>query len=113
MVQTIPDPSGVVRQPDSTLNYTYTPGGQIKSIKDSSGAEIVGYELDSLMQPAVVRSGKFSIALQYDSLGRKKSISYPNKLETSFSFDNLDRLAEINTPDVGFRSFDLTHYKAT
>jgi len=98
-----------LRHSSLTLNYTYTPGGQVTSIKDAVGAEIVEYELDELMRPRLVKSGKFSIGIEFDSLGRKKQISYPNKLETTFSFDNLERLAEINTPDLGFRSYDYDH----
>ncbi len=106
IAQTIADSTGTVKQPSSTLNYTYAPGGQVTNIKDAVGAEIVGYELDELMRPRFVKSGKFSIGIEFDSLGRKKQISYPNKLETTFSFDNFERLAEISTPDLGFRSYD-------
>lgn len=107
VVQTIADPTGNLKQPSSSLNYTYTSGGQVTSIKDANGIELVGYELDQLMLPRLVKSGKYSIGIEFDSLGRKKQISYPNKLETDFSFDNLDRLAEINTPNLGFRTYQF------
>ena len=104
--RTFADSSGNVKQPASTLKYSYSPGGQITKITDGAGVEIVGYELDHLFRPSLARSGKFSINLEFDSLGRKRRVDYPNKIETIIGFDQLDRIKEIQSGNLGFREFD-------
>lgn len=105
VAQTFGDTSGNVKQPASVLKYTYTPGGQVRSMKDANDLELVGYEFDANFYPNLIRSGKHLITLDNDSLGRKTKITYPNNVETTFTFDNYNRLDEMEATKVGSRKY--------
>lgn len=44
-------------------------------------------------------------SLDNDSLGRKTKITYPNNVETTFTFDNYNRLDEMEATKVGSRKY--------
>ena len=103
--ETFLDGSGAIRQPASLLKYTYTDGGEVLSIKDRVNQELVGYTYDDLFYPQTITSNNQIIQTVFDSLGRMASMRYPNGITTNYSYDNQDRLEEIDGEEALLREY--------
>jgi RHS repeat-associated protein len=80
--------------PEGTLNYGYDAAGNLASMQSADGAVNVSYawnSLNLLQQATDSRLG--TTTYTYDNANNVGSVSYPNGVNTSFTYDLLNRVA--------------------
>ena len=86
----------------STLGYTYYADGQVESITSSNanGASVT-YAYDDLNRLSTVvdnnLTGQNTTTYTYDPASNVATVLYPNGLQSSFTYDQLNRLTELST----------------
>jgi RHS repeat-associated protein len=82
--------------------YTYTNGGQVKTITDATGAVVVRNEYDALKRLVIsvdARGGQTRFG--YDGDGQLTFVTDPRNNTTTYSVDGLGLVWSINSPDTG------------
>jgi RHS repeat-associated protein len=94
--------------PEGTLNYTYDAASNVTSISSSNanGAS-VSYTYDSLnrLSTAVhnrLPSGHNTTSYVYDTANNLVTATYPNGLQSTFSYDKMNRLTSLATSVSGY-----------
>lgn len=82
--------------PEGTLSYTYDAAGNLASMQSADGAVNVSYiwnSLNLLQQVADSRLGTTSY--QYDPANNLSTMTYPNQVQSTFTYDKLDRVTSL------------------
>jgi RHS repeat-associated protein len=93
--------------PEGTLNYTYDAVGNVASMASSNtnGAS-VAYTYDSLNRLSTVVDnrliGQNTTTYTYDMASNLVTASYPNNSQSTFHYDQLNRLTALTTPNSGY-----------
>ncbi len=84
--------------PQGTLTYTYDVAGNVASMKSSNAHGVwVGYTYDNLNRLSTVvdnnlTGGPNTTTYSYDPASNLATVTYPNGLQSSFTYDDLNRL---------------------
>jgi RHS repeat-associated protein len=97
----VPDPS--LAEP--TIEFTYTPNGQRETMRDATGTTI--YDYDGRGQLSTKQTPFGTVSYSYYPNGSLKQLwsSNANGVNTSYSYDNLNRLEIVTDPDLGNTSY--------
>ena len=91
--------------PAGTLNYTYDAAGNVASITSSNtnGAS-VGYTYDDVGRLSTVVDNRLggTTTYSYDPASNVATVAYPNGLQSTFTYDSLNRLTALNSPAAGY-----------
>jgi RHS repeat-associated protein len=88
--------------PQGTLTYTYDPAGNVASMQSSNTNGVsVEYTYDSLNRLETVVDNRLSVGQQtttysYDPASNLATVTYPNGLQSTFTYDTLNRLTALN-----------------
>jgi RHS repeat-associated protein len=88
--------------PQGTLSYTYDAAGNVASMTSSNANGVsVGYTYDSLNRLATVVDNRLPVAqntttYSYDPASNLATVTYPNGLQSSFTYDDLNRVTALN-----------------
>jgi len=82
------------RQHDKAIDYTYDLDGNLISL--TSLDTIIDYSRNKLGNLTSLTDGTDTFSFSYDSNGLRKSVSYPNNLQTSFTLNEASRLIGLN-----------------
>ena len=94
--------------PEGTLNYAYDTAGNVASMSSSNANGVsVGYTYDSLNRLSTVvdnrlGSGQNTTTYTYDAASNLVTASYPDTLQSTFHYDQLNRLTALTTPNSGY-----------
>lgn len=93
--------------PEGTLNYTYDAASNVASMSSSNANGVsVGYTYDSLNRLSTVvdnrLTGQNTTTYTYDTASNLVTASYPNTLQSTFHYDQLNRLTALTTPNSGY-----------
>ena len=91
--------------------------GQRQQVTILKGAGIdergITYDYDSANRPWHITSTSGTFKYNYDNLGRRYTLEYPNNTITQWDFDNLNRLTSLQSKVAGgaaFAKFDYTEF---
>jgi YD repeat-containing protein len=94
--------------PEGTLSYTYDAAGNPASTTSSNANGVsVGYTYDSLNRLSTVADsrtagGSSTTSYTYDPASNLATATYQNGLQSTFSYDPLNRLTALTTPNSGY-----------
>jgi RHS repeat-associated protein len=94
--------------PQGTLSYTYDAAGNVASMASSNVNGIsVGYTYDSLNRLATVvdnrlGAGANATAYSYDPASNLATVTYPNGLQSTFTYDDLNRVIALNAAKASY-----------
>jgi len=90
-----------VTNPDGTaIGYAYDAVGNRTSVDIPSGA--VGYTFDALNRLSTVTDADGGVTTYtYDAVGNRTGVTYPNGVNTSYVYDDLNRLTFMETSSNG------------
>ena len=95
------------------MHYTYDAAGHVASISSSNtGGVSVSYTYDSLDRLSTVvdnrlPGGQTTTTYTYDPASNVATVTYPNGLRSTFTYDQLNRLTELSTPPVSDYQYTL------
>ena len=95
-----------------TIAYSYDLLGNRSRMTFQPGAadeRITSYAYDGAGRLTGITSGAGTFTYGYDTLGRRKSLSYPNQIIATYSYDSAGRLTSLSHGSVA--SFAYTHDK--
>ncbi len=89
---------------EGTLSYTYDAAGHVASIQSSNaGGASVSYSYDSLNRlQTVVDSRLGTTAYAYDAASNVATVTYPNGVQSTFAYDQLNRVTGLATQQTGY-----------
>jgi RHS repeat-associated protein len=93
--------------PEGTLSYTYDAAGHVETIASSnSNGASVSYAYDELNRLSAVTDnrlqGNQTTSYTYDAASNVATATLPNGLQSSFTYDTLNRLTQLVTPVSGY-----------
>ena len=93
--------------PEGTLHYTYDAAGNVTSMSSSDQRVTVNYTYDELNRLTTVvdnslPSGQNTTTYFYDPASNVATATYPNGLQSTFTYDQLNRLSQLVTPVSGY-----------
>ena len=94
--------------PQGTLSYTYDAAGNVASMASSNVNGIsVGYTYDSLNRLATVvdnrlPAGANTTAYSYDPASNLATVTYPNGLQSTLTYDTLNRVTALNNAAASY-----------
>jgi RHS repeat-associated protein len=89
--------------PEGTLNYTYDAAGNLASMTSGDGNVQVSYTWDSLNRLSTVVDSKLgTTTYTYDNASNVVTVKYPNGVQSTLSYDTLNRLTSLTTPSTGY-----------
>lgn len=84
--------------PEGTLTYTYDAAGNALTLKSSNtGGASMTYTYDVLNRLASVTDASGATIYTYDAVGNLGGFTYPNGVQTSYGFDTLNRLTQMQS----------------
>jgi RHS repeat-associated protein len=89
--------------PRGTLTYSYDKLGNLKTLRSSNANGVsVDYDYDALSRVSSVvdnrlPQGANSTTYTYDNVGNLQSYTYPNAVQTTHTFNSLNRLTEVTS----------------
>jgi RHS repeat-associated protein len=89
--------------PEGTLSYTYDLAGNVASVTSSNANGVwLSYTYDNVGRLSTVvdnrLSGNTTTTYTYDPASNLATATYPNGLQSTFTYDQLDRLTKLSTP---------------
>jgi len=98
--------------PEGTLNYTYYSTGKVETIQSSNANGVsVSYSYDGLNRMSTVvdnrLSGNNTTTYSYDDASNVATVTYPNGLKSTFTYDTQNRLTELSTPSIADYKYTL------
>ena len=97
----------------STVAYTHDLGGNRLSV-GLDGTTFVTYAYDDASRLTAITRGTSNFGFGYDNANRRTSMTYPNGINTSYDYDDLNRLERLKA-DLGptpITDFQYTHDNA-
>ena len=94
--------------PQGTLTYTYDAAGNLASMTSSNANGVsVSYTYDSLNRLATVvdnrlPAGQQTTTYSYDPASNLATVTYPNGLQSSFTYDDLNRVTAMNAAKASY-----------
>jgi RHS repeat-associated protein len=94
--------------PQGTLTYTYDAAGNVASMTSSNANGVsVGYTYDSLNRLATVVDNRLPVGqntttYSYDPASNLATVEYPNGLQSSFTYDDLNRVTAMNAAKASY-----------
>jgi YD repeat-containing protein len=93
--------------PEGTLSYTFDAAGHVATITSSNpSGTLVSYGYDNLNRLNTVTdnrlSGQNTTSYTYDPANNLATVAYPNGVQSSFTYDALNRVAQLTTPISGY-----------
>ena len=94
--------------PEGTLTYTYDASGNLASMASSNanGASVAyTWDQDNRLSAVVdnrLPAGQNTTYYSYDAASNLETVSYPNGLRSTFTYDNLNRLTGMNATQAAF-----------
>jgi RHS repeat-associated protein len=94
--------------PEGTLSYTFTPTGKVATIASSNvNGATVAYTYDSIDRLSTVidnrlPSGSNTTTYTYDGANNVATAIYPNGVESTFTYDQLNRVTGLSSPVSGY-----------
>lgn len=94
--------------PEGTLNYTYDAAGNLASMTSGDGNVSVSYTWDTLNRLSTVTDNKLTgtgsntTTYTYDSASNVVTVAYPNGVQSTLNYDQLNRLTSLVTPTTGY-----------
>jgi RHS repeat-associated protein len=82
--------------PWGALNYTYDSAGNVATMTSSNTGGTVAYQYDELNRLAKVIDGPNITTYTYDPATNLATATYPNGLQSTFTYDDLNRLKALN-----------------
>jgi RHS repeat-associated protein len=88
--------------PPGTLTYTYDTAGNVASMNSSNANGVsVAYTYDSLNRLATVVDNRLPVGqntttYSYDPASNLATVTYPNGLSSTFGYDTLNRMTDLN-----------------
>jgi RHS repeat-associated protein len=79
---------------DQAVRYEYNEAGQ--RVKMTVGDKVTRYKYNEHGLLSAIESETGRIAFQYDDLGRRGVMTYPNGVKTTYAYDGLNRITEIH-----------------
>ena len=68
---------------------------QVTILKGSADQRIITYDYDTANRPWHITSAAGQFKYEYDTLGRRQYLTYPNQTKASYVYDDLDRLTSL------------------
>lgn len=105
--------------PEGTLNYTYDAAGHMASMTSShTNGVSASYTYDSLNRLSTVvdagLTGNQTTTYTYDDANNVATVTYPNSVQTDFSYDELNRVKQLATSQTGYLyTFDAVGNRKT
>ncbi len=95
--------SGDYNNPVRVVNFTYDVMGRMISYSDGITSGTYEYDLTGRKVKEVINYGPFTKEIRYSYYknGLKKSMTYPDGTEYSYTYDKANRLKAISIPGVG------------
>ena len=94
--------------PEGTLNYTYDAAGNLASMASSNanGTSVAyTWDQDNRLSSVVdnrLPAGQNTTVYSYDPASNLATVSYPNGVQSTFTYDDLDRLAALTAPQASY-----------
>jgi RHS repeat-associated protein len=94
--------------PQGTLSYTYDPAGNVATMQSSNANGVsVAYTYDSLNRLATVvdnrlPAGANTTTYTYDPASNLATVTYPNGLQSTFQYDDLNRVTGLNNGKASY-----------
>ena len=94
--------------PQGTLSYTYDPAGNVATMQSSNANGVsVAYTYDSLNRLATVvdnrlPAGANTTTYSYDPASNLATVTYPNGLQSTFTYDDLNRVTALNNGKASY-----------
>jgi RHS repeat-associated protein len=94
--------------PQGTLSYTYDPAGNVATMQSSNANGVsVAYTYDSLNRLATVvdnrlPAGANATTYAYDPASNLATVTYPNGLQSTFQYDDLNRVTALNNGKASY-----------
>ena len=94
--------------PEGTLSYTYDAAGHLASMTSSNANGVsVDYQYDDLNRLSAVidnrlPSGANTTSYTYDSASNVATVTYPNSVQSQFSYDTLNRVSQLVSSVSGY-----------
>ncbi len=86
-----------------TLNYTYDGAGNLASMQSADGAVNVSYAWNGLNQlEQVIDSRLGTTTYPYDTANNVSTMTYPNQVQTTFTYDQLNRVSSAASRVAGY-----------
>jgi RHS repeat-associated protein len=79
-----------------TVKYGYDLAGNRTMLSTSDGATGLAYEYDDASQLRHIKRGSADFVFDYWDDARRRALTYPNNVATSYNYDTSGRLAEIS-----------------
>jgi RHS repeat-associated protein len=101
------DRISVKATPEGTLNYTYDAAGHVASISsaNANGASM-SYTYDDLDRLSTVvdnrLSGNNTTTYSYDNASNVATVTYPNGVQSTFSYDTLNRVTGLSSQPASY-----------
>jgi RHS repeat-associated protein len=96
--------------PQGTLNYRYDAAGNLTNIHSNhSGGAAMDYAYDGHNRLASVTDASGSTTYSYDAVGNLAGFLYPNGVQTSYTYNTLNRLTNV----IGAKTATLASYTYT
>ncbi len=94
--------------PEGTLSYTYDSAGHLASMTSSNAHGVsVDYQYDDLNRLSAVidnrlSSGANTTSYTYDSASNVGTVTYPNGVQSTFTYDTLNRVSDVSSQVSGY-----------
>ena len=93
--------------PEGTLSYTYDAAGNLATMASSNMHGVaVSYQYDGLNRLTAVEDGNLNgsntTSYSYDSASNLATVTYPNGVESTFTYDTLNRVARLNSQPASY-----------
>ncbi|MCE9614478.1 MAG: DUF6531 domain-containing protein [Lentisphaerae bacterium] len=102
LLQTVTD--GIIGAP---VSYEYDAAG--RRVKMMAGVDAVRYAYDAHGRLSAIESAVGKVAFEYDQFGRRSAMLYPNGVNTTYSYDKLNRLTDLRA--TGKDGQELARYQ--
>jgi RHS repeat-associated protein len=86
--------TGIAYGDGKTVNYVYDPDSHRLSMIDSTGTATYAYDADGRLI-SVTAPGNKAVAYDYDAVGNRIGLKYPDATSLSYGYDAANRLAQV------------------